>query len=128
MEKRLIFFDLPYWCKVDVRYCIDVMRVEKMFVIDKTKDGVNARLDLVDMSIRQQLALAIKCLRVTFPILDTCVNEKLKISWFKSHDCHVLMQQLLPVAILDVLPKNVSKVLTRLCLFFNAICSKIINL
>jgi len=27
--KRSIFFYLPYWCKLDVRHCIDVMNVEK---------------------------------------------------------------------------------------------------
>ena len=34
------------------------------------------------------------------------VNER-KIFGLKSHDCHVLMQQLLPLAIRGVLDKNV---------------------
>jgi hypothetical protein len=37
------------------------------------------------------------------------------------------MQQLLPVAIRGILPKKVRDALTRLCLFFNAICSKVID-
>ncbi|KAL2340489.1 hypothetical protein Fmac_008429 [Flemingia macrophylla] len=28
-KKRSIFFDLPYWCQLDVRHCIDVLHVEK---------------------------------------------------------------------------------------------------
>ncbi|RDX79458.1 hypothetical protein CR513_40123, partial [Mucuna pruriens] len=95
--KRVIFFGLLYWCKLDVRYCIYVMHVEKNIYDSKTKNDVNARLNLID------------------------------IVGLKSHDCHVLMQQLLPMAICDVLLKNIRKVLTKLCSFFNAICSKVIN-
>jgi len=32
-NKKSIFFELPYWSKLDVRHCIDVMHVEKMSVI-----------------------------------------------------------------------------------------------
>jgi len=45
----------------------------------------------------------------------------------KSHDCHVLMQDLLLMTICGILPKNVRQVITRLCLFFNAICRKVID-
>ena len=51
----------------------------------------------------------------------------LKLVGLKSHDCHVLMQQLLPVAIRGILPKKVRHAIIRLCLFFNAVCSKVIN-
>ena len=37
------------------------------------------------------------------------------------------MQDLLPVAIRGILPKNVRQVITRVCLFFNAICRKVID-
>ncbi|KAL0558748.1 hypothetical protein IC582_003330 [Cucumis melo] len=47
--------------------------------------------------------------------------ENLTLSGLKSHDCHVLMQQLLPIAIRGVLPNNVRVAITRLCSFFNAI-------
>jgi len=42
----------------------------------------------------------------------------LKLVGLKSHDCHILMQQLLPVAIRGILPKNVRQTITRLCAFF----------
>ena len=51
----------------------------------------------------------------------------LKLVGLKSHDCHVLMQQLLPVAVRGILPEKVRVVITRLCFFFNAICSKVID-
>ena len=53
--------------------------------------------------------------------------KDLKLINLKSHDCHTLMQQLLPVAIRGVLPKEVCNTIIRLCYFFNSICSKIID-
>jgi len=53
--------------------------------------------------------------------------EDLKLMGLKSHDCHVLMQDLLLVAIREILPKNVRQVITRVCLIFNAICRKVID-
>ena len=35
----------------------------------------------------------------------------------KSHDCHVLMTQLLPVVLRGILPDNVRKTITKLCAF-----------
>ncbi|XP_021751800.1 uncharacterized protein LOC110717416 [Chenopodium quinoa] len=53
--------------------------------------------------------------------------ETLKLVGLKSHDCHVLMQQLLPVAICSILPKDVRFAIIRLCGFFHAIYSKVID-
>ena len=53
--------------------------------------------------------------------------KDLKLVGLKSHDCHVLKQQLLVVAILDILPNKVSHGITRMCFFFNIICSKVID-
>ena len=54
------------------------------------------------------------------------IND-LKLVGLKSHDCHVLMQQLLPLAIRGILPDKVRVAITRLCFVFNAICSKVID-
>ena len=51
----------------------------------------------------------------------------LKLNGLKSHDCHVLLQQLFPIAIRSVLPKHVQYVITRLCIFFNLVCIKIVD-
>jgi putative effector of murein hydrolase LrgA (UPF0299 family) len=46
----------------------------------------------------------------------------------KSHDCHVLLTQLLSVAMRGILPSNVRHSITKLYFFFNLICSKVIDL
>ena len=48
-----------------------------------------------------------------------------EISGMKSHDCHILMQQFLPVAVRSILPKNVIIVFTELCSFYRNLCSKV---
>jgi len=53
--------------------------------------------------------------------------KDLKLVGLKSHDCHVLMQQLLSVAIRDILPNKVRLAITWLCFFFNAMCSKVLD-
>jgi len=54
--------------------------------------------------------------------------KDLKLVGLKSHDCHILMQQLLVMAIQDIFPNKVKHVITHLCFFFNAICNKVIDL
>ena len=53
--------------------------------------------------------------------------KDLKLVGLKSHYCHVLMKQLLVVAIRDILPNKVRHAITRLCFFYNATCSKFID-
>ena len=45
------------------------------------------------------------------------------ISGMKSHDCHVFMQRLLPIAFDNMLPKEFTNVLTEVSRFFTNICS-----
>ena len=64
-KKKSIFFELPYWSKLDVRHCINVMNVEKnvcdciigilLNIKGKTKDEINVRKDLVEMGVRLEL-------------------------------------------------------------------------
>jgi hypothetical protein len=54
------------------------------------------------------------------------VKEK-KIQNLKSHDCHVLMTQLLPVILRGVLLENVRLAVVKLCAFMNEISQKAIN-
>ena len=48
-------------------------------------------------------------------------TKEKKFTNLKSHDCHVLMTQLLPVVIRGILPDNVRATITKLCAFMNAI-------
>ena len=60
--------------------------------------------------------------------ISHCVKLKEhKISRMKSHDNHILMQQLFPIAIHRSLPLEVSRPLIGLSCFFREICSKVLN-
>ncbi|XP_071688432.1 uncharacterized protein [Rutidosis leptorrhynchoides] len=50
-----------------------------------------------------------------------------KMLCLKSHDNHILMHQLLPVAIRNILPKHVRSVIMKLCRYYRQLCSKVLN-
>src|SRR6266542_6803832 len=50
--------------------------------------------------------------------------KDLKLIGMKSHDCHVMMTQILPIAIRNILPINVQEIIMNLCFFFNKISQK----
>ena len=53
------------------------------------------------------------------------VNMKeCKIFGLKSHENHILMQQLFPIALRESLPSHVTRSLIKLACFFREICSK----
>jgi hypothetical protein len=56
--------------------------------------------------------------------ISRCVLMKdCTMSGLKSHDCHIIMQQLLPIALRgSKLPSNVVKVLFDMSTFFRGIC------
>ena len=54
--------------------------------------------------------------------------KKQNFSGMKSHDCHVMMTQILPVAIRGIMDKHVRDTLTDLCNFFDVISRKSITL
>lgn len=121
----------------------------------KTKDHVNARRDLKDMGLRPDLwpndngkyPLAVFTLtnrgkkaflttlkNITVPDgyssnISRCIDlENLKLNgMLKSHDCHILMEQLLPLAMRTALPDEVSAVLIELCSFFRQLCGKVLK-
>jgi hypothetical protein len=63
--KKSIFWNLPYWKDLMVHHAIDVMHVEKnvcealvgtlLDIPGKTKDTLNARMDLEEMKLRKDL-------------------------------------------------------------------------
>jgi len=53
--------------------------------------------------------------------------KDLKLVGLKSHNFHILMKRLLTMVIQDILPNKVRLAITRLCFFFNAICSKVLD-
>ncbi|XP_019170676.1 PREDICTED: uncharacterized protein LOC109166223 [Ipomoea nil] len=163
-KKRSIFFQLPYWEFNLLRHNLDVMHIEKnvfdnvLFTLlndsARSKDNLNARMDLVSMGIRDDLwpnengKYSPSCFTMTNIEKDVflatlksvllpdgyssnisrCVDLKnRKIHGLKSHDCHILMEHLLPIAIRNLLPDQVCMVLVELGSFFRQICSRVLN-
>ncbi|GJR61035.1 ribonuclease H-like domain-containing protein [Tanacetum coccineum] len=57
--------------------------------------------------------------------ISCCVQlNKRKLTGMKSYDCHMLMQEYLPIALRGILSDHVSTVLIELCDFFRRICLK----
>ncbi|CAA7034547.1 unnamed protein product [Microthlaspi erraticum] len=123
----------------------------------KSKDGLQARKDLEELGIRKDLHPTIKGKRTYLPaapwslsrtekkifcrrLLDFkgpdgyCSDisrgvslDECKVTGLKSHDYHVLMQQLLPIALRGLLPKGPRLAIVRLCAFFNHLCQRVID-
>jgi hypothetical protein len=169
LKRRPIWFILPYWKDLMLRYNFDAMHIEKnvcdniintlLDIAGKSKDNLNARLDLQALDIRRDLhpvelednqfylppapysmspaekKIFCKVLKgVKFPHgyaadirHNVLVNEK-KIIGLNSHGSHILLQDLLPLAVRRVLPKDVSAVLIRLSNFFRKLYSPVIRI
>ncbi|XP_072054358.1 uncharacterized protein [Arachis hypogaea] len=120
----------------------------------KSKDNLKARKDLQCMGIRPELwpgeggkypsaifamsnsqrDIFLKTLQnVIFPDgyssnVARCVDlRQCKLSGLKSHDCHILMEQLLPILVKFSLPSPVSNVIANLSSFFRELFGKAIN-
>ncbi|KAJ0947697.1 hypothetical protein HanRHA438_Chr01g0018681 [Helianthus annuus] len=60
--------------------------------------------------------------------IGSCVNMKLNsFHSFKSHDCHVFRQRLLPLAIRGFVSKETYEAVTVLCMFFRVLCSRALH-
>ncbi|RVW89710.1 hypothetical protein CK203_047225 [Vitis vinifera] len=165
-KNKSIFFDLEYWKYLHVRHSLDVMHIEKnvcesiigtlLNIPGKTKDGLNSRLDLLEMGLRCELGPRFESNRTYLPpacytlskvekkvFCQTlsqlkvpegyCSNmrnlvsmEDLKLYGLKSHDYHTLMQQLLPMS-LHPFSKACKACYLQIEFFFNALCSKVVD-
>ncbi|XP_042423450.1 uncharacterized protein LOC122011081 [Zingiber officinale] len=60
--------------------------------------------------------------------IGNCVSlEERKLIGLKSHDCYVLMQQLLSVALRSLLPKGPRNAIFLLCAFYNELCQRVLD-
>ncbi|KAL6508939.1 hypothetical protein OROHE_021498 [Orobanche hederae] len=168
-KKRSIFFEMSYWKDLYVRHFIDLMHVQinifesligtLLGVPGKTnKDGYNARMDMKEMGIRDELIPVEKPGKKQYlpPAAHTLFKDEkrvllqtlhsvkvpegyssnikslvsltnLKLQGLKSHDCYVIMENLLPIAIRSILPEKVRVTITKLCWFFKSMSSKVID-
>ena len=127
-----------------------------MDIAEKIKDNLNARKDMrdicdrpilaVDASSKGQKSKAIYTLNkeqrrvvcqwlksVRFPNgyasnLGRCVDlNECKFTGLKSHDCHIMMERLIPIALKEVLPNFVWGAITELSNFLHDICSTVLK-
>ena len=128
-----------------------------MDVKGKTKDNIKARLDVALFCNRKNMELVCDGSRVTKPRagfvleknaqllvykwlkslrfpdghasnISRLVNiEDCRLYGMKSHDCHVFMQTLIPLAFHDLLPKGIWDALTKISNFFRDIFSNKLN-
>lgn len=60
--------------------------------------------------------------------MGRCVDmKKHKLFGMKSHDCHVLMQRLVPIVFRELLPQKVCEPLAEMSLFFRDLTSTAIR-
>jgi len=115
-----------------------------MNVPGKTKDTVKSREELnqycrriaqptFTLNKKEKAVLCAWVKNLKFPDgyvsnMARCVDtKKLKLFGMKSHDCHVFMQRLVPVAFRELLPQKVWEALTELSLFFKDLTSTAIK-
>jgi hypothetical protein len=157
---------LEYWPKLKLQHNLDVMHIEKnicenilctlLNIPNKTKDTINARLDLEDRGIRKELHMldgsssssskprACYVLKpedrkkflqfvsnVKFPDgyasnISRCVNLEGvgTLHGLKTHDCHIMLQRILPVGLRGLVRKDLYEVIAELGRFFRQLCSK----
>lgn len=162
LKKFSILFKLPYWEHLLIRHNIDVMHVQKnvfdsvvgtlLGIPGKTKDSLNARLDLEVMGIKENLwptqdgrklplgaySMLIWEKELFCKVLAAAVlpdglasniarNVHVKdrtIQGLKSHDCYIIMQQLLPLAVRNALPPAATKLMLELSRFLDTCAAK----
>jgi hypothetical protein len=128
-----------------------------MDVKGKTKDNIKAKLDVALFCNRKNMELVCDGSRVAKPRasfvleknaqllvykwlkslrfpdghasnISRLVNmEECRLYGMKSHDCHVFMQTLIPLAFRDLWPKGIWDALTEINHFFRDLCSSKLN-
>jgi hypothetical protein len=123
-------------------------------IAGKSKDSISARLDLEDMGVRknlhlkhdgdsytlprapfmmtkdQKLAFCVFIKNVKFPdgyasSLSRCISaDECKVQALKTHDCHILLQRILPASLRGILDKEIYEAIAELGNFFQQICAK----
>ena len=154
-KKKSILWELAYWEVLEVRNAIDVMHLMKNLCVNllgflgtygQLKDTLEARRDLKETKQQEDLRPASYTLskeekESMFDCLNSmkvpsCYSSNMqgrinmkekKFTNLKSHDCHVLITQLLPVALRGILPENVRLAVVKLCAFLNEISQKAID-
>jgi hypothetical protein len=145
-------WELEYWLMFDVRHSIDNIQqkskgkdhknarkdlkelgIRLELYAEETETGTNHPVDATTLSKaeRKESCQFLHDLKIpsgyssNFKRLVLVKDMKMNFNLMKSHDCHVLMKALLPVALRGIKTELVRDTVTSLCLFFNAIEQKV---
>ncbi|KAJ9551366.1 hypothetical protein OSB04_015411 [Centaurea solstitialis] len=95
---------------------------------DKSKDTTNARIDLENLKIRKPLWLQKRGIKLPdgfrSNISKKVTDNDTNIAGLKSHDCHILMQRLIPIGVRGFSAKDKSTPIVELCNIFKQLCSR----
>ncbi|KAA0039057.1 hypothetical protein E6C27_scaffold84G001530 [Cucumis melo var. makuwa] len=121
-KRRSDFFELPYWKNLHVQHCLDVMHIEKNVCMNivgtlldiprKSEDGMNNRLDLVEINIRPELAPMVRGNRSYIPATCYTLSREEKY-WL----CKTLSEIKVPEE-LDALQEGIVMTLCNLEKYF----------
>ena len=88
LEEKVNFFELEYWKSLYVRHNLDVMHIVKniceslvdtmLNISGKSKDEVNARLNLVELGLRTDLAPVVHGKQIFLPPACYILSKKEK--------------------------------------------------
>ncbi|CAL9005354.1 unnamed protein product, partial [Prunus brigantina] len=133
-KKKSIFFDLEYWKYLPVRHALDVMHIEKnvcdsiictlLEIPGKNKDGIAARLDLLNMGVKTDLQPEYGERRTRLPPGPWNLSRA-----EKREVCNSFYGMKVPEGYSSNIKnlKPARYAITRLCFFFNAICAKTVD-
>ncbi|KAL6286118.1 hypothetical protein ACE6H2_010508 [Prunus campanulata] len=101
----------------------------------KSKDDIKSRKELHPKKIakKEKETFCWRLANLKLPDgygsnIGNCISsEDSKIFGLKSHDYHMLMQQLLSVALRGLLPKGPRTAIFWLCAFFNELCQRVVD-
>jgi hypothetical protein len=160
-------WDLPYWASLKLKHNLDVMHIEKniyeallgiiLAICGKSKDNINARLDLADLNIKPELQLVpngddfdmpearytlSRAKKIKFceflkeskfrdsyaANIERCITaEGTKLHGLKTHDFHIILQRILPAGMRGILDDDIYVAIAELVRFFRELCSQTLN-
>nr|GEV05064.1 hypothetical protein [Tanacetum cinerariifolium] len=117
--KRSIFYDLEYW-----------LGIRNGLWLGQTKNGKCSEPQAAysfTPENRKKFCQFIKGVKLPdgfgSNFKHTVTDNDTNITILKSHDCHIMMQRLLPYGLQQYFPDEVAKPIIELCSFFKQICS-----
>ncbi|GJS64510.1 hypothetical protein Tco_0679074 [Tanacetum coccineum] len=133
--KQSIFYELEYWSFLTLKHNLDIMHIEKnvleailnTLLMNGESKGTRQGKTRLEKRNRKKFCQFIKGVKLPDGF-GSCFKHKVtdndtNITGLKSHDCHIMMQRLLPYGLQNYLPDKIAKPIIELCSLFKQICS-----